>query len=305
MKEKIETLLKLWGIESEVKQIYQTAWAVGEEYVLKAGEDFKALISNITIMKVLSECGVPVASPIPTIDGKEYVEEEGRYYVLMNKLQGTHIIDIYEKDYAGIAYETGKVIARLHKAFLVCEQKVTFGDNSLLDEMKGWINESLVRHDFKYISELDFRKSLEELERCYAKLPKQLIHRDIHYGNLLFYENEFSGYIDFDLSQKNIRLFDLCYFLMGILGGHEKNEEDERIWLHIVTSLIQGYEAIIHLTALEKESMCCVMKSIELLFVAYFFNQYNEALAKSATSMHDFVRDHEKEINAAIWKATE
>lgn len=47
------------------------------------------------------------------------------------------------------------------------------------------------------------------------------------------------------------------------------------------------------------------MKSIELLFVAYFFNQSNEALAKSATSMHDFVRDHEKEINAAIWKATE
>lgn len=304
MKEKVETLLKLWGIESEVKQIYPTAWAVGEEYVLKVGEDFKALISNITIMKVLSECGVPVASPIPTIDGKEYVEEEGRYYVLMNKLQGTHIIDIYEKDYDYIAYETGKVIARLHKAFLVCEQKVTFGDNSLLDEMKGWINESLVRHDFKYILESDFKENLEELERCYAKLPKQLIHRDIHYGNLLFYENEFSGYIDFDLSQKNIRLFDLCYFLMGILGGHEKNERDERIWLHIVTSLIQGYEAIIQLTALEKESMCCVMKSIELLFVAYFLNQSNEALAKSAASMHDFVRNHEKEINTAIWNAT-
>ena len=28
----------------------------------------------------------------------------------------------------------------------------------------------------------------------------------------LFYNNKFSGYIDFDLSQINIRIFDICYF---------------------------------------------------------------------------------------------
>lgn len=304
MKEKVKVLLKLWGIESEVEQIYQTAWVVGEGFVLKIGEDFKAFTRNITIMKALNEYGIPVAFPIPTIDGREYVEDEGRYYVLMNKLKGTHITDIYKEDYAYIAYKTGKIIARLHKAFRVCEQKMTFEENSLLDEMKGWINDSLVRHHFKYILTSDFKENLEELKQCYAKLPKQLIHRDIHYGNLLFNECEFSGYIDFDLSQKNIRLFDLCYFLMGVLGGHEKDERDVGIWLQIVTSLIQGYEEIVPLTVLEKESICCVMKSIELLFVAYFLNKSNEDMAKSATSMHNFVWDNEKEINAAIWNTT-
>lgn len=46
------------------------------------------------------------------------------------------------------------------------------------------------------------------------------------------------------------------------------------------------------------------MKSIELVFVAYFLNKSNEDMAKSATSMHNFVWDNEKEINAAIWNAT-
>ena len=34
-------------------------------------------------------------------------------------------------------------------------------------------------------------------------LPVQLIHRDVHFGNFLFDEGKFSGYIDFDLSQRN------------------------------------------------------------------------------------------------------
>ena len=40
----------------------------------------------------------------------------------------------------------------------------------------------------------------------------------MHFGNFLFQEGSFSGYIDFDLSQKNIRIFDLCYFLAGLLA---------------------------------------------------------------------------------------
>ncbi|WP_278281602.1 hypothetical protein [Clostridium puniceum] len=40
---------------------------------------------------------------------------------MMNKLSGTHILDIYEADYINIAYETEKGIAKLHTAFITCE----------------------------------------------------------------------------------------------------------------------------------------------------------------------------------------
>lgn len=34
---------------------------------------------------------------------------------------------------------------------------------------------------------------------------------------LKFQEGKFSKYMDFDLSQRNIRIFDLCYFMLGLL----------------------------------------------------------------------------------------
>ena len=298
MKEKIEEVLNRWNIEAETKQIYATAWAVGDRYILKAAYDLGNLKRNIAIMKVLNEYGVPVASPISTMDGREYIVDDGVYYLLTNKLQGSHVVDIYERDYFHIVYETGKIVARLHEAFLACEQEITFEDNSLLGEMNGWICQSLKANNFKYISELDFEESLEELKRCYDQLPRQLIHRDIHYGNILFHEDKLSGYIDFDLSQKNIRIFDLCYFLIGLLIDHEKNKNDVAIWLHIVSRFVQGYEESMPLTPLEKESICCVMKSIELLFVAYFLDNKDEMLAQSAANMYYFVRENEKEIRS-------
>ena len=39
----------------------------------------------------------------------------------------------------------------------------------------------------------------------------------------LFFEGDFSGYIDFDLSQRNIRIFDICYFLTGLLAEETEN----------------------------------------------------------------------------------
>lgn len=106
MNEIIEKLLKSWNINSEIKQIYDTAWSVGDKYVIKANNDLESLNRNITIMKTLNECGIPVAHAIPTIVGQDYVEANEKCYLMMNKLSGTHILDIYEEDYITIAYET-------------------------------------------------------------------------------------------------------------------------------------------------------------------------------------------------------
>ncbi|OOM81514.1 homoserine kinase [Clostridium puniceum] len=91
--------------------------------------------------------------------------------------------------------------------------------------MSGWISDTLEANDYKYLKNIDFEKNLDKLNRCYNKLQRQLIHRDLHLGNFLFNNCEFSGYIDFDLSQKNIRIFDICYFLLRLLIDHKKNSE--------------------------------------------------------------------------------
>ena len=139
MKERIESLLVLWNINEEISQIYDSTWAVGNDYVIKITDSFGSLKRNITIMNALDECGIPVAHAIPTVDGQDYIEYDGKYYLMMNKLSGTHIQDIYQTDYLNIAFNTGKILANLHSAFIVCEQKITFWNNSLLEEMTGWI----------------------------------------------------------------------------------------------------------------------------------------------------------------------
>lgn len=48
------------------------------------------------------------------------------------------------------------------------------------------------------------------LRRDYKTLPRQLIHRDMHTSNLL-YRNGMFSFIDFDMSQRNVRIFDIVY----------------------------------------------------------------------------------------------
>lgn len=49
----------------------------------------------------------------------------------------------------------------------------------------------------------------------------------------------FSGYIDFDLSQRNIRIFDIAYFLLGLLSDKEYNTLSEDSWLIIVQETLR------------------------------------------------------------------
>ena len=214
MNEKIEQILPLWGIENkQLLQIYTSAWEVNDSYVIKVYEDKKQLERNIKIAEILLDCAIPVAKTVLTKNGEKYVEHKKHYFLMSKKLQGNNISDMKDKT---IAWKMGCAIAKLHRAFIKCEREVEFWDNSLLKEMKGWIRENLANNEWKILNEEDYSNTVELLESVYDYLPKQLIHRDVHYGNFLFCEGNLSGYIDFDLSQRNIRIFDICYFLAGL-----------------------------------------------------------------------------------------
>ncbi|MDE6063841.1 MAG: phosphotransferase, partial [Lachnospiraceae bacterium] len=125
-------------------------------------------------------------------------------------------------------------------------------------------------------------KTVALLESVYDSLPKQLIHRDVHSGNFLFSEGNFTGYIDFDLSQKNIRIFDICYFLTGLLAEETEEALTKSEWLANVKAVIAGYESIIKLSEKEKAAIPCVMECIEILFVAYFIGMEDTKQAEAA-----------------------
>lgn len=295
----IGKVLEVWGLQdSKTEQIYDTAWQVGEEYVLKVYQDRKMLERNLKMLEILNETGIPVGKVISDKSGKQYVSDSSHFYFLSEKLSGSNILQIGAD--TELAETMGSVIADLHIAFQKCESEGEFWNNSLLEEMNGWIREQFEECEWKYISQEEFQKIVLEFDTLYGELPVQLIHRDVHFGNFLFDEGKFSGYIDFDLSQRNIRIFDLCYFLLGLLSEEEKLELTEEQWFDFVSKVFKGYERKLPLSEAEKQAVPCVMECIELLFTAYFEGQKDLSCAKDACRIYEFVRKHEKKIRKLI-----
>lgn len=302
MTEKIKELLPLWGLENEnLKQIYSSVWSIGENYVLKAYSEPESLKRNITVNNHLQNMGIPVGALLKTKDSQQFIEADGQYFFVSKKLLGNNVVSLKFSD--KIAQPMGEIIAKLHVAFDSLEDKVELWENSTLSEMNGWVKESFNKSGWQNISEEDYKLVLSNLEKQYDKLPVGLIHRDVHFGNFLFDNRKFSGYIDFDLSQKNIRIFDLCYFVLSVLSQKEKFEITEEKWFDFVKNVFSGYNKIIALTAEEKETAVFVMECIELLFLAYFEGQEDSALAKSTYDIFKFINSNERRITRTIKNA--
>lgn len=295
MKDRIGSIMQNWNMEDcKAVQIYDTAWQIGDNYILKVYDDVNLLERNIKILSILEDRNIPVGKLVYTKDKTTFAKDEKYYYILSEKLKGSNIINI--KETPGIGTEMGKIIADLHIAFKECEKQDEFWDNSLLGEMKGWIKEAFCENGWKYIEENRFEETVSRLEALYDKLPVQLIHRDVHFGNFLFDNGTFSGYIDFDLSQRNIRIFDLCYFVLGLLSEEDKLEVVNEEWFSVLKDVFEGYNSKLQLSEEERMAVPYVMKSIELLFAAWFLGKNDIKCVESAMKIFRFVDENQEEL---------
>ena len=295
MKDQITQLLSHWELENkDIKQIHNAAWQIGDEYVLKVYHDFSMLKRNLKILQILDNMDIPVGRIVPTGKNEQYITCDGLFFFLSQRLHGSNIVRIGND--RAIASAMGNIIADLHIAFKKCEEADVFWNNSLLDEMNGWVKDNFEVNGWRYISKEEYKKIVSQLTIIYDNLPVQLIHRDVHFGNFLFLDGTFSGYIDFDLSQRNIRIFDLCYFLLGLLSEEEKFEITDELWLAFVKELFAGYEQKLKLTEAEKKAVPYVMECIELLFVSYFQSIDDVRCAEDAYKIFQFIAQQENKI---------
>lgn len=288
-------ILKEWNIEDEkVVNICNSTWDISDKYILKAYDELDMIERNIQIVSILSTMNIPVSKIINTKDNKKYVTFNNKYYLLTLKVKGENISNVQQNK--NLIYELGEIIGHIHLALKECENKITFWDNSLLKEIQGWVKDELIKDNWKLISKEEYSNIAYKLEKVYDELPKQLIHRDMHLGNFLFDEGNFSGYIDFDLSQKNIRIFDICYFLLGIVLDDKDNLLDINDWLLYVNNIIKSYNEYIKITKTEKNSIPIIMCSIELIFIAYFISENNIDYAKNSIKILKYIEKYENDI---------
>ena len=284
----IRNILRHWGLESEtILRRDESVWEIGGKFILKAYGDLSSLERNARILSVLYENGIPTAQVISAAPDCAYVTQENHFYLLTSRLEG--------RPYTGTVTEPaarsmGKTLAVLHQAFHKCQDQLPLWENSLLRELSGWILSQMESDGWALLPESVFRDIHGRLAALYPQLTVQMIHRDVHFGNFLFSGNDFSGYIDFDLSQKNIRIFDLCYFLAGLLA-HETGVDMELPWTRIVQATVDAYDRENPLSAEEKAAIPLVMQAIELLFAAYYLSIQDRICAADAVRVLYRIRD--------------
>lgn len=276
-KNKIQKLLNHWNLQDEiVANIYnentgrqsENAYYIGNDYVIKFSPNYGSIKNSICIANSLAQSGLPVAEIIKTADGYDYLQNGELYFVVTKRIKGSQLKceDIFKN--TDIAYSIGKNIAKLHNALKAFDES-NYRKADILGDVKSAVPKV---QDLVKLSD----SFLEDFSAIFDKLPMQIIHRDINPSNMIFDEGEFKGFIDFDLTEVNVRIFDICYCATAILSECFNNHDiDKNKWLAIFDHLVKGYESITPLSEYEKQALPYVIYSIQSICIAYF-SQYDK-----------------------------
>lgn len=305
----LEDILDNWNIAkpfkiSEIDVIKHenrkpNAWLVNEIYVLKRFTNPDYMRRSIEVTSALAHEEVPVATPIKTMAETSYYIKDNEYYCLYPKLAGKGLKEYFEGDYLTRARYLGCIIGDLHLAFIKCESAILCHEYNLFNDVINWAipqaKEIAEKRDVQICEDLiaSYKSVFGDI---YKKLPRQIIHRDIHGENLLFENGKLTGYVDFDLSQRNIRIFDPCYMATGILSGCIDDIEKREQWIGLFKNIIEGYDAACTLSQEEKSALIYVLYSIEFIFIAYFAKNGYPHLAETNIRMLNWIYENRNRL---------
>ena len=304
----LRKILENWDIEKglPIDDVYimdgakvsGNVWTVGSDFILKTGSREK-LMKNLKVAKALSKQGFLSSLPVPTKTGSEYLDGK-ELFILTRGLKGSPLpkSDRYGSSRIDFGKKYGKSLALLHKALKEVQNEVSPDEVNLYQSITGWALPNVRQQNIQWNMGLDeefFTDYIDTFGKLFDKLPKQLIHRDPNPSNILFDNGEVSGFIDFDLSEVNIRLWDVCYSATGILS--ESSDEVYEKWLDILGGILHGYDSEGELSQEEKQAVFYVICSIQMVCVSYFESHEElKQLAKTNRKMLMYIVNNKAQI---------
>ena len=239
--------------------------------VPKNEERHERLMHEHRLLRHLHESGVPVACPVTARDGRSCVEDADAFYVLMPKIK-IGFVDMFGPD-AGAAYaEIGRAFGRFHRAM------ASFPDpkpNYTLDPLRQLHAdiEPALRKNTACGKCHELATMLDETrgEMCEAltDLPSQLIHGDLHGGNVCLADNRVTGFIDCNHLPHGPRLYDLCYFINDFAKKFVGDAALERAFLAHYPRLLAGYDSVQPLTPRERRAFWPMLLASQIAFCHY------------------------------------
>lgn len=263
-KTKIQKILSNWNLQNSiVKPIInentgkqsENSYYIGDGYVMKYSTNFVVIKKSTLFSEV-----------VKLNNGDDYLQYGELYFIVTKRIYGNQLkcVDIFND--TSIALIIGENIAKLHNKLKTYdiddfEQANIYHDCiNNLDEVKKISN----------LSNKFCEKYKNEFGKLIDKLPTQPIHRDINPSNMIFAGKEFKGFVDFDLTEVSVRIFDICYCATAILSECFNNQINFEVWQEILDNLIKGYNRIDNLSKDEIKAIPYVICSIEIICIAYF-----------------------------------
>ena len=270
---KAAQILQNWNMGDEtITDIYyevtgnknDNACYVGDGYVLKYTANLGKLKKHIEVSAALESIGLLAAVPVTTIDGAQYVQEGEVYFYLTRRLPGEQMVST--RFGAGDGRFGGEIIGQLHLALSKVENFVSEAD--LLATVRDWALPK-AKAALK-LSDGFCGEYLDTFAALYPDLPRQIIHRDPNPGNIICADDQW-GFIDFELAERNVRIYDPCYAATAVLSETFGQNNDK--WLEIYRDIICGYDSVAHLTDKERRAIPYVILANQFVCVAWFAEQ--------------------------------
>lgn len=278
---KVTEILKHWNLEKEpISDIYHegsgeksdTAFYIGKDFVFKLSASLGKVKNAVALSKAIESAGLYVPSPVLTTDGREYVQDGELFFYVTRRVSGTQMVshDFYEGDYIAKARFVGEIIGQLH--LILCQAEALVDDVDLYKIVKNWAIPKA--RSILPLPEQFCRDYLDAFGNLYDKLPKQIIHRDPNPANIIISQDKW-GFIDFELSERNLRIYDPCYASTAVLGESFDESDSAKLskWLEIYRNILWGYDSVVKLTEQEYEALPYVIMANQLVCTAYFSEQ--------------------------------
>lgn len=280
-KTKKQKILPNWNLQnSVVKPIINentgkqsdNSYYIGDDYVMKYSTNF-AVIKKSTLFSEVVKLN----------NGDDYLQYGELYFIVTKRIYGKQLkcVDIFND--TSIALTIGENIANLHNKLKFYDID-DFEQDNIYDDC---INNLYKVKKFANLSNEFCEKYKNEFGKLINKLPTQAIHRDINPSNMIFDEKEFKGFVDFDLTEVNVRIFDICYCATAILSECFNNQINFEVWQKILNNLIKGYNRIDKLSECEIEAIPYVIYSIEIICIAYFskYDKFEELTERNISML--------------------
>ncbi len=203
----------------------------------------KDLIPSITdLITYLNHNGLKCPKLYSTTQNKYYFFKKSDYCVLMDYEKGEI------KDHSNILttemYSLGKEVAKMHllmRDYKKFKEDYNFMKLKTLDDLYQdlIIRENQGKECEKYALDISNHKNIiDDIKdtKFLNNLEIQLIHGDLAQDNILFFNNEISSIIDFELVRYNSILQDIGRVLISFTLN-----DKEQINMELIDSFIEGY----------------------------------------------------------------